>query len=431
MEYLGRAFKDSKIRSKLLFTFFVIVLSRVGSQIPLPGLDRSYLQNWFNSNVFSGGFNIISAFTGGSFERMSIFALNITPYITSSIIIQLLTIVIPSLEELTKDGKEGEKKIKKITIYLAIALAIVESLAMVIGFGKSGLLSGNKIVSGILIIVLMTAGTGFLIFLGEKVDKKGIGNGISIILLANIISRLPNDIVVLMQTFVLRKTIAKGILAFVIIVAVIVAIIAFTVVLNESVRRIPIIYAQTRGTAGQGIKQKSFLPIKVNTSSVIPIIFASSLFSIPQIISSVVGVKSNFILNCLNQNYWFNFRTPQYTLGFLIYVLLVVFFAYFYTSITMNPVELADNLKKQNASIPGVRAGKPTEDYIRKILNRVIIIGVTGLIIVVSIPMILNGVFNTSVSMGGTSLIIVVGVILETVEVLDSEMAVHSYKSLL
>ena len=431
MEYLGRAFKDSKIRSKLLFTFFVIVLSRVGSQIPLPGLDRSYLQNWFNSNVFSGGFNIISAFTGGSFERMSIFALNITPYITSSIIIQLLTIVIPSLEELTKDGKEGEKKIKKITIYLAIALAIVESLAMVIGFGKSGLLSGNKIVSGILIIVLMTAGTGFLIFLGEKVDKKGIGNGISIILLANIISRLPNDIVVLMQTFVLRKTIAKGVLAFVIIVAVIVAIIAFTVVLNESVRRIPIIYAQTRGTAGQGIKQKSFLPIKVNTSSVIPIIFASSLFSIPQIISSVVGIKSNFILNCLNQNYWFNFRTPQYTLGFLIYVLLVVFFAYFYTSITMNPVELADNLKKQNASIPGVRAGKPTEDYIRKILNRVIIIGVTGLIIVVSIPMILNGVFNTSVSMGGTSLIIVVGVILETVEVLDSEMAVHSYKSLL
>ena len=428
---MGRAFKDSKIRSKLLFTFFVIVLSRVGSQIPLPGLDRSYLQNWFNSNVFSGGFNIISAFTGGSFERMSIFALNITPYITSSIIIQLLTIVIPSLEELTKDGKEGEKKIKKITIYLAIALAIVESLAMVIGFGKSGLLSGNKIVSGILIIVLMTAGTGFLIFLGEKVDKKGIGNGISIILLANIISRLPNDIVVLMQTFVLRKTIAKGILAFVIIVAVIVAIIAFTVVLNESVRRIPIIYAQTRGTAGQGIKQKSFLPIKVNTSSVIPIIFASSLFSIPQIISSVVGIKSNFILNCLNQNYWFNFRTPQYTLGFLIYVLLVVFFAYFYTSITMNPVELADNLKKQNASIPGVRAGKPTEDYIRKILNRVIIIGVTGLIIVVSIPMILNGVFNTSVSMGGTSLIIVVGVILETVEVLDSEMAVHSYKSLL
>ena len=214
---MGRAFKDSKIRSKLLFTFFVIVLSRVGSQIPLPGLDRSYLQNWFNSNVFSGGFNIISAFTGGSFERMSIFALNITPYITSSIIIQLLTIVIPSLEELTKDGKEGEKKIKKITIYLAIALAIVESLAMVIGFGKSGLLSGNKIVSGILIIVLMTAGTGFLIFLGEKVDKKGIGNGISIILLANIISRLPNDIVVLMQTFVLRKTIAKGILAFVII----------------------------------------------------------------------------------------------------------------------------------------------------------------------------------------------------------------------
>lgn len=431
MEYLGRAFKDSKIRSKLLFTFFVIVLSRVGSQIPLPGLDRSYLQNWFNSNVFSGGFNIISAFTGGSFERMSIFALNITPYITSSIIIQLLTIVIPSLEELTKDGKEGEKKIKKITIYLAIVLAIVESLAMVIGFGKSGLLSGNKIVSGILIIVLMTAGTGLLIFLGEKVDKKGIGNGISIILLANIISRLPNDIVVLMQTFVLRKTIAKGILAFVIIVAVIVAIIAFTVVLNESVRRIPIIYAQTRGTAGQGIKQKSFLPIKVNTSSVIPIIFASSLFSIPQIISSVVGIKSNFILNCLNQNCWFNFRTPKYTLGFLIYVLLVVFFAYFYTSITMNPVELADNLKKQNASIPGVRAGKPTEDYIRKILNRVIIIGVTGLIIVVSIPMILNGVFNTSVSMGGTSLIIVVGVILETVEVLDSEMAVHSYKSLL
>ena len=168
---------------------------------------------------------------------------------------------------------------------------------MVIGFGKSGLLSGNKIVSGILIIVLMTAGTGFLIFLGEKVDKKGIGNGISIILLANIISRLPNDIVVLMQTFVLRKTIAKGILAFVIIVAVIVAIIAFTVVLNESVRRIPIIYAQTRGTAGQGIKQKSFLPIKVNTSSVIPIISASSLFSIPQRISSVEDCDKIIVLD--------------------------------------------------------------------------------------------------------------------------------------
>jgi preprotein translocase subunit SecY len=271
-----------------------------------------------------------------------------------------------------------------------------------------------------------------LIFIGWAIDKKGIGNGISIILLINILSGLPKDLSVLIEMFIKGKTIAKGTLSGVIVAAIVLGVIVLVVLLNESYRKIPVQYAQKTTGNRVGIPQKSFLPVKLNTSSVIPVIFASSLFSIPQIILTFLGQSNtNFFLMCLNQSNWFNTRNPEYTLGFVLYALLIYFFAYFYTSITFNPIEIADNLKKQGGVIPGIRQGKPTELYLKGVINRVTIIGATGLLIVTLIPTICSCVFGVTLSLGGTSIIIVVGVILETLESLDSQLQSRNYRSFL
>ena len=426
---LRNAFKVKDIRSKIFYTFLMLVVVRLGSQLPIPGVDRSYFANWFSQQV-GDAFNFFDAFTGGSF------ALNITPYITSSIIIELLTIAIPKLEEMQKDGEEGRKKLTAITRYVTVGLALLESIAMVIGFGRQGLIPDMTAMNVITVVVSLTAGSAFLMWVGERITEKGVGNGISIVLMINILSRVPSDITTLYETFIKPQTVAKGALAAVIILAVIVVTVVLVILLNGATRNIPVQYAKKMQGRKMVGGQSSSIPLKVNTAGVIPVIFASSLMSMPSIIAAFMGRGNgngigSKILKGLSQQNWFSLSNPVYTLGFVLYAVMIVFFAYFYTSITFNPIEVADNMKKQGGFIPGIRPGKPTQDYLEKILNYIIFIGAIGLLIVCTIPIVFNGAFGASVSFGGTSIIIIVGVVLETLKQIESQMLVRNYRGFL
>lgn len=435
---LKNVFKIKELRNKILFTLGMLVVIRFGSQLPVPGIRIEEFVNWFQQKVGaadSSGF--LSAITGGSFENMSILALNITPYITSSIIMQLLTIAIPKLEEMQKDGEDGRKKIFAITRYVTVGLALIESAAMAFAFWNGGMLDSQNALNVITIIATLTAGSAFLMWVGEQITEHGIGNGISIVLVINIISRIPQDISQLFKTFVLveGKPIAVRVVAALVIIAVIVAVVVLVIILNGGTRKIPVQYAkkiQGRKTVGG---QSSCIPLKVNTSGVIPIIFASSLMQLPVVICSFFGIQGTgfwgHVLRGLSSSNWCNPKEPVYSIGLVVYIALVIFFAYFYTSITFNPLEIADNMKKSGGFIPGIRPGKPTSDYLTKILNYIVFIGAIGLTIVCVIPFIFNGVFGAQVSFGGTSLIIIVSVILETMKQVESQMLVRNYKGFL
>lgn len=431
---LKNAFKIKDIRKKLLYTFLMLIVIRFGSQLPVPGVDRNYFAQWFESQT-GGAFNFFDAFTGGSFLNMSVFALNITPYITSSIIMQLLTIAIPKLEEMQRDGEDGRKKIASITRYVTVALALIESTAMAVGFGNQGLLEEYNELNVITVIAALTAGSAFLMWIGERITENGVGNGISIVLIINIISRMPDDFTSLYEQFVKGKSIPLAVFSAIVILAIILAMIVFVIVLNGGQRKIPVQYAKkVQGNKLVG-GQQTFLPLKVNTAGVIPIIFASSLMQLPIIISTLVGYSGTGtwrqILNVLNQDNWCNPSNLVYSIGLIIYVLLTIFFAYFYTSLTFNPLEIANNMKKAGGFIPGIRPGKPTTDYLTKVLNNVIFIGAVGLVIVAVVPFFFNGVFGANVSFGGTSLIIIVSVVLETIKQIESQMLVRNYKGFL
>lgn len=433
-ETVKNAFKVKEIRMKILFTFLMLIVIRYGSELPVPGVDRNYFANWFASQT-GDAFSLVDAFTGGSFLNMSVLALNITPYITSSIIIQLLTIAIPKLEEMQKEGEEGRKLLVSITRYVTIALALLQGSAMAIGFGRQGLLEKYNALNVITVIAILTAGSAFLMWIGEQITDKGVGNGISIVLIINIISRMPQDIASLFKQFVIGKSVAVGTVAAVIIIAVICAMVVLVILLNDAERRIPVSYARKVQGRHQIGGQNSSIPLKVNTAGVMPIIFASSIMEFPVIISTLVGYNGtgwwSEALRYLSSSYWCNPTMPKYSIGLVVYVLLLIFFAYFYTSITFNPIEVADNMKKGGGFIPGIRPGKPTTEYLQRILNYIIFIGAVGLTIVGVIPFIFRGVFNASVSFGGTSLIIVVSVVLETIKQIESMMLVRNYKGFL
>ena len=433
------AFKVKEIRSKLLFTLLCLLIVRIGCAFPVPGIDRDYFQLWLAQKE---GLGFLDTLTGGSFSQMSIFALNIGPYITSSIIIQLLTIVFPKLEELQKDGETGRKKIAEISRYVTIGLAVVESIALIIGFGNSGILEGGlKFSTAAVITASFTAGSAFLMWLGERITEKGVGNGISMILLVNIVATLPNDFSNLIKMFVLNPpAVVNKVLGVVGIVAVAVVLVVLVILLQDAQRKIPVQYAKKvqgrKMVGGQG----SFIPLKVNTAGVIPVIFASSLMNTPVIILSFAGIQADRttfgakVAYLLSSDKWFNFDSWgefKYTLGALIYVALLVIFAYFYTSITFNPMEVANNMKKQGGFIPGIRPGRPTTEYLSKVLNYIVFIGAIMLTIVSLIPMVFSGAFNAQVSFGGTSIIIIAGVILETVKQVDSQLLVRQYKGFL
>ena len=414
----------------------ILVVVRVGSLLPIPGVDTEYFSSLL-SGINTGDLSYLSAFTGGSFERMSLFALSITPYITSSIIMQLLAIAIPKLEEMQKEGEDGRKKIAAITRYVTIALALIESIAMAVGFGRSGLIKGYQgfstlhyIVSIIVVVAALTAGSAMLMWLGERITENGVGNGISIVLLINIISGMPSDFATLYSTFVAPRTIAKGVLAAAIIIAILVVMVVLVCFLQDGERRIPVQYSQKvsgRKTFGG---QSTNIPLKVNTAGVMPVIFASSLMQFPVIIAQLFG-KSYEWTRYLSSSYWCRISAPKYSIGLILYIVLLIIFAYFYTSITFNPIEVADNLKKAGGVIPGITPGKSTSDYLNNILNYIVFVGAVGLLIIALIPIMCTGFFNASVSFGGTSVIIIVGVVLETLKQIESQMVNRYYKGFL
>ena len=440
LETLKKALKVKEIRKRLLYTFVMLIVVRLGCQIAIPFVNADMVAE-VTSPFKEGGFSFLSAITGGSLENMSIFALNITPYITASIIMQLLTIAIPKLDELQKDGEEGRKKIAEITRYLTVALALIESTAMIIGFANQGIFNTDSISYGSMSslrkwgvvltgIIAMTAGSAVLMWIGEQITEKGVGNGISIVLTINIISGMPSDISNLFTTFVTGegKSIGMRILSALIIIGVIVGIVVLVVILQAATRNIAVQMSQKVQGRRQVGGQQSNIPLKVNTAGVIPIIFASSLLQFPVVIASFFSKQPEWA-NYLTQSHWCKPSQLKYSIGFVVYLLLVLFFAYFYTSITFNPREVAKNLNDRGGFIPGIRSGKPTVEYLTKILNYIIFIGAVGLIIVAVIPILASGLTGANVGFGGTSIIIIVGVILETLQTIKSMITERSYST--
>lgn len=429
------AFKNKQLRKKLLFTTLILIVVRFGSQLPIPEIDSAQISAYLKSTL-GDSFSLLNSFTGGSFMQMSVFALSVTPYITSSIIMQLMTIVIPALEEMQKDGEDGRKRMAKITRYVTVVLAIIEGAGLAIGFANQGALGTDYTTFTIVtMIIALTAGAVLVMWLGERITESGIGNGISIILLVNIVSGMPGDFTSLYNQFMKGKQIGPALIAGCVIVGVVLAVVVFVIILSDAERHIPVQYSKKM----QGRKlvggQQSKIPLKVNTAGVIPIIFASSIMQFPIMLQNVLKYENNgFIgkaLTSLNSSTWFDASHPKRSIGLLIYIVLVVLFAYFYTSITFNPLEISNNMKKQGGFIPGIRPGKPTVDYLNKILKYIIFIGAAGLTIVAVVPFFFNGVFGASVSFGGTSIIIVVGVILETIKQIQSQLLVQNYSGFL
>lgn len=434
LQTLRDAFRIKDLRRRIGFTFLMLIVVRLGSLLPVPGINGSAFSSLFADS--DSALNFFDSITGGSFSSMSVFALNITPYITSSIIMQLLTIAFPKLEEMQRDGEAGRKKMTQITRYLTIALALGESIAMAIGFGRSGYLVAYNPLYVILVVASLTAGSAVLMWIGERITEKGIGNGISIVLTINIISRIPADLTKLYEQFMSGRTIAKATLAGIIIAAIIVALVVFVVILQSAERRIPVQYSNKIQGRRQVGGNSSVIPMKVNTAGVIPVIFAQSLLQTPIMLVQLFaknGVQGFWgkVLNVMNQSNWFNPGNWVASIGAIIYVLLIIGFAYFYTEITFNPLEIAENLKRSGGFIPGIRPGKPTSDYLTGILQHIIFIGAVGLAIVALLPIIFNGLLGASVSFGGTSIIIIVGVIVETLKQVESQMMVRNYKGFL
>jgi preprotein translocase subunit SecY len=345
---------------------------------------------------------------------------------------QLLTIAIPALEELQRDGEEGKKKIAEITRYVTVGLALFESSAMTYGFYKSGYLVEKNALSVIMIVAALTAGSTVLMWIGERITEKGVGNGISIVLVINIISRIPADLSMLGSQFVSGKSWVQAILAIVIIAVILIGMVVFVIVLQGGERKIPVQYSKKVVGRKMVGGSSSSIPMKVNTAGVMPIIFASSIMSLPSIVTAIVGkTPSGFageIINVLNTANWLNPSKPIYSIGLLLYIFLVVFFAYFYTSISFNPIEIADNMKKQGGFVPGIRPGRPTSEYISKVMSRITLFGAIFLAAIAVLPAIIMGITGLELYFGGTALLIVVGVALDTMKQLEASLLMRSYE---
>ena len=437
IKFLQNAFRVKEVRDRLLYTLGMLVVIRIGSNLPIPGVDASYLSSFFE-NLQASGLGFFNAITGGSFSSMSLFALSITPYITSSIIMQLLTIAVPKLEEMQKEGEDGRRKIAEYTRYLTVGLALFESTAMALGLGGQGLvLEEYRNFWGYLTVVAaMTAGSALLMWIGERITEKGVGNGISIVLHVNIVSSLPQDIMMLYYRFMAGQSVPVAAIACVIVLAVIIATVVFVLILNGAERRIPVQYSKKMQGRRMVGGQSSHIPLKVNTAGVIPVIFASSIMSMPAMVAQFFTVDyTSFggqILMMPQLIQLVSAGSPGlFHWTDLIYCIDRAV-AYFYTSITFNPLEVANNMKKSGGFIPGIRPGKPTSDYLSGILSYIVFLGAAGLAVVCIIPIIASGLFSVgNLSFGGTSLIIIAGVILETIKAIESKMLVRNYKGFL
>lgn len=419
---LQNALKIPDLRKKLVFTFLMLVVFRIGTAIPVPGINVDVIKQMISEQA--GILSFYDIVAGGAFSNFTIFALSITPYITSSIVIQLLTVAIPALEDMQKSGEEGRKKILQYTRYLTVVLALIQATAIGIGFFNSALVS-DSILSKISVVLTLTAGTAFLMWLGEQITEKGIGNGISLLIFAGIVSRIPQATV---QTFELVKSGELNFIQVGVFLIISVAIIVGVILVLQGVRKIPVQYAKRvvgRKTYGG---QSTHIPLKVNQAGVIPVIFAVSLLAFPQ----TLGI---FIKNPEYQAFVSKWFTASGNPGIYVYTLmeflLVVFFTYFYISITFNPDEVADNMKNSNGFIPGIRPGKSTAEYLARVLNRLTLAGAVFLALIASLPTIIYATTNIPFRFGGTSLLIVVGVAIETMKQIEAQMVMRHYQGFL
>ena len=423
IETMKNAWRVTELRKKILFTFFIILIFRIGSVIPVPYINTGALMASVGSTT-NEFFSYLSVLTGGGLEYGAIFAMSVTPYINSSIIIQLLTVAIPALERLAKQGEEGQKKIAQITRYATIILGLIQGTAYFFYLNGNRFLTvsgtGNIIFAGIVIVLCFTAGSALVMWLGEQIDVKGIGNGISVLLFAGIISRAPDAARSLLAYWKLGQYVAViGIVLGFLVVT------GFIVWMTNAERRIPVQYAKrVVGNKMYG-GQNSHIPIKVNMTGVLPVIFASSILMLPTMILSFMKNTSSSMYKFLSL---FSVRGTFYA---VLYLILIIGFAYFYATIQFNPVEMANNLRKNGGSVPGIRPGKPTSDFISKILSRITLLGAIFLGAIAILPIIIGNVGQISVSLGGTSVLILVGVALDTVKNIESQMMMRHYKGFL
>ena len=419
-----QAWKIPEMRKKLIYTLIMLVIFRLGSNIPVPGVNKTLLESMFNANN-AGLFGLFDMFTGGSFSQFTIFALGIGPYITSSIVLQLLTVAIPALEELAKQGEEGRKKINKITRYVAVGLALIQAIGYTFGL-FNGVLTDNSIFAKIVVVLVLTAGTTFCMWLGEKVDQNGIGNGISLLIFAGIVSRIPTGLSKAVKNMISGDLkIYAGIIFVVFALIVIVGIILIT----EGTRKVPVQYAKRVVGRKMYGGQSSHIPMKVNQAGVIPVIFAVSLLQIPMTIAYMTGTDSGFYQ--FVYKYLSSSGNPGAYIYFVFNILLIIAFTYFYGQISFNPTEIADNLKNNGGFIPGIRPGKPTVEYITKVAGRLTIVSAIFLAIVASIPTLLSKWTGMSTGFGGTSLIIAIGVALDTQRAIETQLVMRNYSGFL
>ena len=419
---LRNAWKIPELRKKIIFTLIVLLIYRLGNCVPVPYVNVEALSTYFSQQLSNTVLGLYNAMSGSAFSQATVFALGIQPYINASIIIELLTIAIPALERLAKDGgEEGRKKIKSITRYTTIGLGLLMGFAYFIMLKNYSLLADGKtsFINALVIVLTFTAGASFLMWMGEQIDEFGIGNGISMILFAGIVSRIPTLVGNLFSmTWYVAILLVVGILA----------IIMFIVFITDSERRIPVQYAKRVVGRKMYGGQNTHLPIKVNMSGVLPIIFAQSIASLPATIVAFTGTGSSGFWTWMNK-YIFDTKSVVYM---VCYFLLIIAFSYFYATIQFNPIEIANNLKKNGGFIPGFRPGKPTSDFILKVINKITLFGALYLAIIALLPIIVGNILgNNSLGIGGTSVIIVVGVALETVKAMEAQMLMRHYKGFL
>lgn len=411
------AWKVKDIRSKLLYTLMILAVVRLGAHIALPGIDVLAVQAARSTNSTGTLYNIIA---GGANSQWSLFSMGIGPYITSSIIMQLLTIAIPALEQLSKEGEEGRKKIQGYTRYVTVALAAIQGAGLVYSY-RSMFLTKNAFIYAVAVVSLV-CGSVFVMWLAEQITAKGIGNGASLVIFINIVSNLPTGITSLY--YYAAGGDMGGIAKVIGLILILAVVIVFIIILNGGERRLPVQYSSKMLGRKNFGGQSSFMPIKVNTSGVISIIFAISLLQFPETIGNFIGASGAFakVIELLRMT------NP---VGAVLYVLLIIFFTYFYTSIVINPNEIATNMKKSGGFIPGIRPGQPTSSYIERVVSRITLVGAICYALVAIVPVLLEWIFNMQVGFGGTTLIIVVGVALDIVKALESQLLMRHYKGFL
>lgn len=417
---LRNAWRIKDIRRKILFTFAMLLVYRLGTFIPVPGIDSSWIQKNILGGEQGGGglLGLFNVFTGGALENFSVFAMGIMPYINSSIIMQLLQAVIPKFEQWAKEGAEGRKKLTQASRYGTVILALIQAIGTSLAFRPAIKASAGGFYLSLLVIILsLTAGTAFLMWLGEKITEKGIGNGISMIIFASIVSRLPVSI---LQAYGYLQAGTISIINIVVVIVLAVLVIAGMVYVSEGERRVPVQYAKRVVGRKMYGGASTHIPLKVNQAGIIPVIFASSLLMLPQTIGQF---WDNRFIKAIGR-----FFAQGTWSGMILTAGLIIFFAYFYTAITVNPMELADNMRKNGGFIPGIRPGRPTSDYISRIINRITLVGALFLAIIVAVPYVLKGVVGMDIGIAGTSLLILVGVVLETMKQMESQMLMRHYK---